>query len=181
MAVRLRERYREEIVPALREQFHYPNIMAVPRLEKIVLNMGVGAAKDDIKAMDKAMEELAQIAGQRPEVRRARKSIANFKLREGLPIGCRVTLRGVRMYEFLDRLISVALPRVRDFRGLSTRSFDGRGNYTMGVTDQLIFPEVNYDKVDAVRGMNISMVTTAKTDDESRALLERLGMPFRRA
>jgi large subunit ribosomal protein L5 len=181
MAVRLRERYKQEIVPALREQFQYPNVMAVPRLEKIVLNMGIGGAKDDIKAMDRAMEELAQIAGQRPEVRRARKSIANFKLREGLPIGCRVTLRGTRMYEFLDRLISVALPRVRDFRGLSTRSFDGRGNYTMGVTDQLIFPEVNYDKVDAVRGMNISMVTTAKTDDESRALLEKLGMPFRRS
>ena len=151
----------------------------VPRLAKIVLNMGVGAAKEDIKAMDKAIEELAQISGQRPEVRRARKSIANFKLREGQPIGCRVTLRGQRMYEFLDRLVSVALPRVRDFRGLSTRAFDGRGNYTMGVKDQLIFPEVNYDKVDTVRGMNISMVTTAKTDDESRALLERLGMPFR--
>ena len=180
MAVRLKERYNDEIVAGLTEQFQYKNVMAVPRLAKIVLNMGVGAAKEDIKAMDKAVEELAQISGQRPEVRRARKSIANFKLREGQPIGCRVTLRGQRMYEFLDRLVSVALPRVRDFRGLSTRAFDGRGNYTLGVKDQLIFPEVNYDRVDTVRGMNISMVTTAKTDDESRALLERLGMPFRK-
>lgn len=181
MAVRLKERYNEEIVAGLTEQFQYQNVMAVPRLAKIVINMGVGAAKEDIKAMDKAVKELAQISGQHPEIRRARKSIANFKLREGMPIGCRVTLRGKRMYEFLDRLVSIALPRVRDFRGLSTRSFDGRGNYTLGIKDQLIFPEVSYDSVDAVRGMNISMVTTAKTDDESRALLERLGMPFRKS
>ena len=181
MTQRLRKRYQEEVVPALVEQFNYANVMAVPSLAKIVVNMGMGSAKEDIKVMDKAMEELSQITGQRPEVRRARKSIANFKLREGMPIGCRVTLRGARMYEFLDRLISVALPRVRDFRGLPTRSFDGRGNYTMGVNDQLIFPEISYEKVDAVRGMNISIVTTARTDDESRALLERLGMPFRKS
>ena len=181
MTQRLRKRYQEEVVPALVEQFNYANVMAVPSLAKIVVNMGMGGAKEDIKMMDKAMEELSQITGQRPEVRRARKSIANFKLREGMPIGCRVTLRGARMYEFLDRLISVALPRVRDFRGLPTRSFDGRGNYTMGVDDQLIFPEISYEKVDAVRGMNISIVTTARTDNESRALLERLGMPFRKS
>jgi len=142
--------------------------------------MGVGKAQDDIKIMDRAIEELGVITGQRPSVRRARKSIANFKLKENSPIGCRVTLRGQRMYEFLDRLVTVALPRVRDFRGLPTRAFDGRGNYTMGVTDQLIFAEVNYAKVDAVRGMNVSFVTTAKTDAESRALLEGLGMPFRK-
>jgi large subunit ribosomal protein L5 len=181
MAARLRERYDTEVLPSLREKFAYQNVMAVPRLDKIVINMGMGQAKEDIKLLDKAMEELAQISGQRPEVRRARKSIANFKLRQGMPIGCRVTLRGQRMWEFLDRLVSIALPRVRDFRGLSTKAFDGRGNYTMGVSDQLIFPEVSYDKVDMVRGMNISMVTTAPTDDESHALLEGLGMPFRKS
>lgn len=181
MTARLRERYDTEVLPSLREKFAYQNVMAVPRLYKIVINMGMGQAKEDIKVLDKAMEELAQISGQRPEVRRAKKSIANFKLRQGMPIGCRVTLRGERMWEFLDRLVSIALPRVRDFRGLSTKSFDGRGNYTMGVSDQLIFPEVSYDKVDMVRGMNISMVTTAPTDDESRALLEGLGMPFRKS
>jgi len=180
MTPRLKERYRAEILPSLVKQFNYPNVMAAPRLNKIVINMGVGKAQDDIKILDAAVEELAQISGQRPSVRRARKSIAGFKLREGSPIGCSVTLRGDRMYEFLDRLISVALPRVRDFRGLPTKSFDGRGNYTFGITDQLIFPEVNYAKVDMVRGMNVSIVTTARNDDESRALLQALGMPFRR-
>ena len=180
MTPRLQERYRQELVPALMSKFGYDNVMAVPKLSKIVVNMGVGKAQDDIKIMDRAMEELGVITGQRPSVRRARKSIANFKLKENSPIGCRVTLRGRRMYEFLDRLVTVALPRVRDFRGLPTRAFDGRGNYTMGVTDQLIFAEVNYAKVDAVRGMNVSFVTTAKTDAESRALLEGLGMPFRK-
>jgi large subunit ribosomal protein L5 len=181
MTPRLKERYQRELVPALMGQFGYRNVMAVPRLSKIVVNMGVGKAQDDIKVMDHAMEELGVITGQRPSIRRARKSIANFKLKEGAPIGCRVTLRGHRMYEFLDRLVSVALPRVRDFRGLPTRAFDGRGNYTLGVTDQLIFAEVNYAKVDMVRGMNVSFVTTAKTDAESRALLEGLGMPFRKS
>jgi len=180
MTPRLQERYRQDLVPALMSKFGYNNVMAVPKLSKIVVNMGVGKAQDDIKIMDRAMEELGVITGQRPSVRRARKSIANFKLKENSPIGCRVTLRGRRMYEFLDRLVTVALPRVRDFRGLPTRAFDGRGNYTMGVTDQLIFAEVNYAKVDAVRGMNVSFVTTAKTDAESRALLEGLGMPFRK-
>jgi large subunit ribosomal protein L5 len=180
MTPRLQERYRQELVPALMSKFGYDNIMAVPKLSKIVVNMGVGKSQDDIKIMDRAIEELGVITGQRPSVRRARKSIANFKLKENSPIGCRVTLRGQRMYEFLDRLVTVALPRVRDFRGLPTRAFDGRGNYTMGVTDQLIFAEVNYAKVDAVRGMNVSFVTTAKTDAESRALLEGLGMPFRK-
>jgi len=180
MTPRLQERYRQELVPALMSKFGYDNVMAVPKLSKIVVNMGVGKAQDDIKIMDRAIEELGVITGQRPSVRRARKSIANFKLKENSPIGCRVTLRGQRMYEFLDRLVTVALPRVRDFRGLPTRAFDGRGNYTMGVTDQLIFAEVNYAKVDAVRGMNVSFVTTAKTDAESRALLEGLGMPFRK-
>jgi large subunit ribosomal protein L5 len=180
MTPRLQERYRQELVPALMTKFGYDNVMAVPKLSKIVVNMGVGKAQDDIKIMDRAMEELGVITGQRPSIRRARKSIANFKLKENSPIGCRVTLRGQRMYEFLDRLVTVALPRVRDFRGLPTRAFDGRGNYTMGVTDQLIFAEVNYAKVDAVRGMNVSFVTTAKTDAESRALLEGLGMPFRK-
>jgi len=181
MIPRIKEHYQKELVPRLTEKFGYPNLMAVPRLSKIVVNMGVGKAQDDIKILEHAMEELAQITGQRPSVRRARKSIANFKLREGSPIGCRVTLRGNRMYEFLDRLVSIALPRVRDFRGVSTKAFDGRGNYTMGIQDQLIFPEISYAKVDMVRGMNVSIVTTARSDDESRALLEGLGMPFRRS
>jgi large subunit ribosomal protein L5 len=180
MVPRLKERYEAEVVPALREKFGYPNVMAVPRLTKIVINMGVGKAQGDIKVLDNAIDELTRISGQRPSIRRARKSIANFKLKEGSPIGCRVTLRRQRMYEFLDRLIMVALPRVRDFRGIPGRSFDGRGNYTLGITDQLIFPEVSYAKVDMVRGMNITFVTTARTDEESRALLEGLGMPFRR-
>ena len=181
MRPRLRERYERDVVRALTEKFGYRSRMAVPRLSKIVVNMGVGKAQDDIKLMDQAMDELGRITGQRPAIRRARKSIANFKLKEGSPIGCRVTLRGGRMYEFMDRLVTVAFPRVRDFRGLSTRSFDGRGNYTLGITDQLMFLEVSYAKVDAIRGMNVSFVTTASSDDESRALLEGLGMPFRRA
>jgi len=181
MTPRIKELYQKELVPRLTEKFGYPNLMAVPRLAKIVVNMGVGKAQEDIKLLDSAMAEMAQITGQRPSIRRARKSIANFKLREGSPIGCRVTLRGDRMYEFLDRLVAIALPRVRDFRGISTKAFDGRGNYTMGIEDQLIFPEISYTKVDMVRGMNVSIVTTARSDDESRALLEGLGMPFSRS
>ncbi|MGD8376539.1 MAG: 50S ribosomal protein L5 [Acidobacteriota bacterium] len=181
MVPRMKEKYSSEVVPALMERFQYTTPMEVPRLSKIVINMGLGKAQGDVKALDAAVDELSRISGQRPSIRRARKSIANFKLKEGTPIGAAVTLRRERMFEFLDRLISIALPRVRDFRGVPTRSFDGRGNYTMGVTDQLIFPEINYAKVDAVRGMNLTFVTTAKTDEESRALLEGLGMPFRRS
>ena len=177
---RLKERYRTEIVPELMKQFGYTNAMAVPRLSKIVINMGVGEAHTDIKILDQAVEELAAIAGQRPAVTRARKSIANFKIREGMPIGAMVTLRGDRMYEFYDRFVSLALPRVRDFRGVPTRSFDGRGNYTLGVRDQLIFPETNFQKVQKVKGMNLCIVTTAKTDEEARGLLAALGMPFRK-
>jgi len=177
----MKEKYSGEVVPALMERFQYSSPMEVPRLSKIVINMGLGKAQGDVKALDAAVDELSRISGQRPSIRRAKKSIANFKLKEGTPIGCAVTLRRDRMFEFLDRLIAIALPRVRDFRGIPTRSFDGRGNYTMGVTDQLIFPEINYAKVDAVRGMNLTFVTTAKTDEESRALLEGLGMPFRRS
>ena len=176
---RLRTRYSKEIVPALMTRFSYANVMAVPRLEKIVVNMGLGEAIGNAKILDTAADELGRITGQRSIVTRAKKSIANFKLREGVAIGAAVTLRGDRMYEFLDRLTNVALPRVRDFRGLSTRSFDGRGNYTMGLRDQLIFPEVDYAKVDKVRGMNVTIVTTARTDDEARELLKQLGMPFR--
>lgn len=181
MVPRMKEKYGSEVVPALMERFQYSSPMEVPRLSKIVINMGLGKAQGDVKALDAAVDELSRISGQRPSIRRARKSIANFKLKEGTPIGCAVTLRRERMFEFLDRLISIALPRVRDFRGVPTRAFDGRGNYTMGVMDQLIFPEINYAKVDAVRGMNVTFVTTAKTDEESRALLEGLGMPFRRS
>jgi large subunit ribosomal protein L5 len=181
MVPRLKERYTSEVVASLMEKFNYATVMQAPRLSKIVVNMGMGKTQGDTKALDAAMDELSRITGQRASVRRARKSIANFKLKEGTPIGCAVTLRSQRMFEFLDRLISVALPRVRDFRGTPTKSFDGRGNYTLGVTDQLIFPEINYTKVDAVRGMNVTFVTTARTDDESRALLEGLGMPFRRS
>src|SRR5919206_1280753 len=174
---RLRERYREEVAPALKERFEYKNVMQIPRIEKIVVNMGVGEAAQNARALDGAMEDLAKITGQKPQMRRARKSIAGFKIREGMPVGARVTLRGERMWEFLDRLISVALPRVRDFRGVSPRGFDGRGNYTLGLKDQLLFPEIDYMKVDKARGMNISVVTTAKTDQESRKLLQLLGMP----
>ena len=177
---RMAEAYRSEVVPALIKQFNYTSAMAVPRVTKVVVNMGVGDAIADGKAMDVAVDELTGITGQKPTVTRARKSIANFKLRQGMAIGCCVTLRGKRMYEFLDRLMNLALPRVRDFRGVTPKGFDGRGNYTLGVRDQLIFPEVNYAKVQKVKGMNVSIVTTARTDEEARALLTGLGMPFRK-
>ena len=176
---RLLDRYRKEIAPALQKEFGYSNPMAIPRLRKVVVNIGVGEATQNIKVLDAASQELAIISGQKPLVHRARKSIAAFKLRRGMPIGCSVTLRGQRMYEFLDRLLNITLPRVRDFRGLSTKSFDGRGNYTMGIRDQLIFPEIDYSKVDKTRGMNITLVTDAKTDEEARSLLRHLGVPFR--
>ncbi len=175
---RLKTRYREELLPALQQELGFSNPMRVPRLEKIVVNMGIGEAARDAKVMDGAIEDLATITGQKPLVTKARKSIANFKLREGMAIGAKVTLRGDRMWEFLDRLLATALPRIRDFRGLDSRSFDGAGNYTLGLTEQLVFPEIDYDKVDAVRGMDITVVTTAATDDEGRALLRALGFPF---
>jgi len=177
---RLKDRYNEEIRPALFERFGYSSIMQVPKLEKITLNMGVGEAKQDSKMLEAAQEQLATIAGQRPSVRRARKSIAAFKLREGMPVGLAVTLRGERAYEFLDRLMSVAIPRIRDFRGLKRTSFDGRGNYTMGVREQIIFPEIDYDAIDQVRGLDITITTSASTDEEALALLEAFGMPFTR-
>lgn len=179
MAARLKEYYRSTVVPALMKEFGYKNVMAVPRLEKITINMGLGEASQNPKLLDSAVQELALIAGQRPVITRARKSIAAFKLRAGMTIGCMVTIRGDRMYEFLDRLMNVALPRVRDFRGLSTKSFDGRGNYTLGLRDQLVFPEIDYNKVDKIKGMNITITTTARTDAEGLALLKHLGMPFR--
>lgn len=177
---RLKERFRNEILPNFIESKEYKNPMAVPRLEKIVLNIGVGEASKNIKVLDFAADELSRITGQKPVIRRAKKAISSFKLREGMPIGVSVTLRGNQMYEFLDRLVSIALPRVRDFKGLSPDAFDGRGNYTFGLKDQLIFPEIDYAKVDKSRGMNITLVTTARTDDEARKLLLHLGMPFRR-
>jgi large subunit ribosomal protein L5 len=177
---RLKERYEAEIRPSLKEQFGYSSTMEVPRVEKITLNMGVGEAKQDSNMLDAAKEQLATIAGQQPNVRLARKSIANFKLREGMPVGVSVTLRRARMYEFLDRLMSVAIPRIRDFRGLSPRSFDGRGNYSMGVREQIIFPEIDYDAIDQVRGLDVTITTSAKTDEEAYALLRDLGMPFSR-
>ncbi|HEX9943698.1 MAG TPA: 50S ribosomal protein L5 [Thermoanaerobaculia bacterium] len=177
---RLKQRYAEEVVPKLQKEFGIGNVMAVPRLERISLNMGVGEAIQNIKILDDAVEEMAALAGQRPTVTRAQKSIAAFKVREGMPIGCRVTLRGDRMWEFLDRLITVALPRVRDFRGVPTKSFDGRGNYTLGVRDHLIFPEVDYNKVERSKGMNITIVTTAGNDERALYLLRELGMPFTR-
>jgi large subunit ribosomal protein L5 len=176
---RMLGRYQSEVVPALRAKFGYKNAMMVPRLEKIVVNMGLGAAVANPKVIDTALEDLRTVAGQQPIVRRSRKSIASFKLRAGLPIGLKVTLRRCRMWEFADRLFSLALPRVRDFKGVSPRGFDGHGNFTMGLREQIIFPEIDYDKVDAVRGMNISFVTTARTDEEGRELLKQLGMPFR--
>jgi large subunit ribosomal protein L5 len=179
MAARLKEQYKSAAVPAMMKEFSYPNIMAVPKLEKITINVGMGEATQNPKVMDGAVAELASIAGQKPVVTKARKSIAAFKLREGMTIGCMVTLRGDRMFEFLDRLVNVALPRVRDFRGVSTKSFDGRGNYTLGLKDQLLFPEIDYNKVDKTRGMNISITTTAATDAEGLALLRHLGMPFK--
>jgi len=179
MAPRLKEKYQKEVVPALVKEFNYRNPMAVPRLRKIVINMGLGEAIQNAKLLDSATVELGQITGQKPVITRAKKSIANFKLRKDMPIGAMVTLRGERMYEFFDRLTSVALPRVRDFRGLSSRSFDGRGNYTVGLRDQLVFPETDYTKVDKIKGMNISIVTDARTDAEALALLKHLGLPFR--
>ena len=176
---RLREKYVKEVAPVLKKEFGYTSVMAIPRIQKIVVNMGLGEATSNAKIMDVATDELARITGQKPVVRRAKKSIAQFKVRKGMPVGTMVTLRGERMWEFLDRLIAVALPRVRDFRGVSPRGFDGRGNYTLGLKDQLLFPEIDYMKVDKARGMNISVVTTAKTDEESRKLLQLLGMPFR--
>jgi large subunit ribosomal protein L5 len=180
MSARIREEFVKRIVPRLMKERSYPNVMAVPRLKKVVVNMGVGEATQNIKALDSAMDELARITGQRPAIRRARKSVAAFKLRAGMPIAATVTLRGDRMYEFIDRLFNVALPRVRDFRGVPTNSFDGRGNYTLGLRDQIIFPEVDYSKVEKLRGMNVTFVTSAATDEESRQLLAFLGMPFRR-
>ena len=176
----LAERFKAEVAPALVKQYSYSSPMAVPRVTKVVLNMGVGEAVQDAKLLDQAVEELGVIAGQRPAITRAKKSIANFKLREDMPIGCRVTLRGARMYQFLERLIHLALPRVRDFRGISPKAFDGRGNYTLGIKEHLIFPEVNMTKVQKVKGLNVCIVTTARTDDEARALLAGLGMPFRK-
>ena len=179
MSARIKEAYYKQIVPRLMKERSYPNVMAVPQLQKVVINMGVGEATQNTKVLDAAMEELGRIAGQRPAMRRARKSIAAFKLRKGMPIAATVTLRGERMYEFVDRLVNVTLPRVRDFRGVPTSSFDGRGNYTLGLRDQLIFPEVDYAKVEKLRGMNVTFVTTARTDEESKLLLQCLGMPFR--
>ena len=177
---RLRERYEQEVAPALTSKFGYSSAMQVPRLQKITLNMGLGEAKQNAKMMEAAQEQLATIAGQQPSIRRARKSIASFKVREGMPVGLSVTLRRARMWEFLDRLTSIAVPRIRDFRGLNPRSFDGRGNYSMGVREQIIFPEIDYDAVDQVRGLDVTITTTAKTDAEAFALLEALGMPFAR-
>lgn len=179
MKARLEKKYRETVILALTKQFGYKNVMQVPKLQKIVVNMGLGEAVADIKVLDTAAEELASITGQKPVIRRAKKSIASFKLRAGMPIGCMVTLRRQHMYEFFDRLINVALPRVRDFKGVSPKSFDGRGNYTLGLREQIIFPEINYDKVDKIRGLNVAIITTAKTDEEARVLLAELGMPFR--
>jgi len=179
MAARLKQHYQKAVVPALTKEFGYKNIMAVPRLDKISVNIGLGEATQNAKLMDGAMNELGQIAGQKPVITKAKKSIASFKLRQGMPIGVMVTLRGERMYEFFDRLVSIALPRVRDFRGVSPKAFDGRGNYTIGVREQLIFPEIDFNKVDKLRGMNISIVTTARNDDQARSLLKGLGMPFR--
>ncbi len=179
MTPRLKERYRKEVVPAMMKEFNYKNVMQVPRLEKIVINMGLGEAVRDIKVIDAAMNDLSAISGQRPVVTRAKKSIASFKLRAGMPIGCKVTLRGARMYEFFDRLVNFAMPRIRDFKGISDKSFDGRGGYTVGIREQIIFPEVDYDKIDKIRGMNVTITTTAKTDEEAKALLKKLGMPFR--
>ena len=175
---RLKEKYLNEVTPSLVEKFNYSSVMQTPKVDKIVINMGVGDAVSNSKNLDKAVEELALISGQKPIITKAKKSIAGFRLREGMPIGCKVTLRGERMYEFLDKLVSVSLPRVRDFHGISKKSFDGRGNYTLGVKEQLIFPEINFDDVDKVRGMDIVIVTTANTDEEGRELLKGLGMPF---
>jgi len=175
---RLKDKYRAEVVPALQQRFAYKNVMEIPRLEKIVINMGLGDCKDNAKALELAVSELATISGQKPMITKAKKSIANFKVREGQNVGAKVTLRGDRMEEFMDKLVSIALPRVRDFRGVSTKAFDGRGNYALGVKEQLIFPEIEYDKVEKIRGMEMIFVTTAKTDEEAKELLRLLGMPF---
>lgn len=180
MANRLKEKYTNEVTNKLVEQFNYTSVMEVPKIEKIVINMGVGDAVSNAKNLEKAVDELTLLSGQKPVITKAKKSIAGFRLRDGMPIGCKVTLRGERMYDFLDKLISVSLPRVRDFQGISNKAFDGRGNYTLGVKEQLIFPEISYDNVDRVRGMDIVIVTTANSDEESHALLKELGMPFRK-
>jgi large subunit ribosomal protein L5 len=177
---RLKQHYTEVVAPSLKEKFGYKNPMQVPKLDKIVINMGVGEAVADRKKLDNAMADLAKISGQKPVATKARKSVANFKLRQGMPIGCKVTLRRERMYEFLDRLVNVALPRVRDFRGVSPKSFDGRGNFALGIREQIVFPEINFDEVDETRGMDVIICTTARTDDEARALLEGFGLPFRK-
>ncbi|MGB7621438.1 MAG: 50S ribosomal protein L5 [Terriglobia bacterium] len=179
MAARMKEIYKKQVAPALMKEFHYKNIMAVPQIKKIVVNMGVGEAIANAKILDVASAEVSAITGQKPVIARAKKSIASFKLRAGMPIGVSVTLRGEVMFEFFDRLCNIALPRVRDFKGLSTKSFDGRGNYTLGLRDQLVFPEIDYAKVDKIRGMNVTVVTSAKTDNEARSLLKLMGMPFR--
>ncbi len=179
MSARLKEKYQKEVIPALQKEFGYKNVMAVPKIEKVVVNMGLGEATSNAKIVDTGADELARITGQKPVTRRAKKSIAAFKVRKGMPIATMVTLRGERMWEFLDRLMSIALPRVRDFKGVSPRGFDGRGNYTLGLRDQLLFPEIDYMKVDKARGMNVSVVTTAKTDEEARKLFQFIGMPFR--
>ncbi len=176
---RLKEKYQKEVVPALKKEFGYANAMAIPRIRKVVINMGLGEATSNAKIVDTAADELSKITGQKATVRRAKKSIAAFKVREGMPVGAMVTLRGERMYEFLDRLASIALPRVRDFKGISPKGFDGRGNYTLGLRDQIIFPEIDYMKVDKARGMNVSVITSAKTDEEARKLLQLIGLPFR--
>ena len=178
MATRLKEKYLNDAVPALKQKFGYENVMQVPRLHKVVINMGLGDCKDNPKSMELAIAELAQISGQKPLITKARKSIANFKVREGMNVGAKVTLRGNRMDEFIDKLVNIALPRVRDFRGVSDKAFDGRGNYALGIKEQLIFPEIEYDKIDKIRGMDIIIVTTAKTDEEARELLKLMGMPF---
>lgn len=178
MATRLHEKYLAEVRPALQQKFGYENVMQIPRLEKVIINMGLGDCKDNAKALETAVAELTQIAGQKPLVTKAKKSVANFKLRQGMNVGAKVTLRGARMEEFIDKLVSIALPRVRDFRGVSTKAFDGRGNYALGVKEQLIFPEIEYDKVEKIRGMEMIFVTTAKTDEEAKELLRLLGMPF---
>ena len=181
MATRIKEKYLAEAIPALKQKFGYKNVMQIPRLEKIVINMGLGDCKDNAKALENAVAELTQIAGQKPQVTQAKKSIANFKVREGMNVGAKVTLRGERMEQFMDKLVNVALPRVRDFRGVSTKAFDGRGNYALGIREQLLFPEIEYDKVEKIRGMEMIFVTTAKTDEECKELLASLGMPFEKA
>ncbi len=178
MTPRVKELYTKDVVPKLMKEFNYTNLMQTPRVNKIVLNMGLGEGSKDAKVIEAATKDMTTIAGQKPVVTRAKKSIASFKLREGMPVGCRVTLRGARMYEFLDRLVNFSMPRIRDFRGVSDRSFDGRGNYTIGIREQIIFPEIDYDKIDKIRGMNITITTSADTDEEAKALLKHLGMPF---